>query len=84
MGLFFWGFFIMNKEESCSKLKGFLGLEQKIIERHIEKHKWFNGIDNRDEVVCDFIKKYAWIIREVYCSSVCENIDNCKLAEFFR
>ena len=43
----------------CQKLKDFLDIERKIIIRHIDQHKWFNKISDKNEGISDFIGKYG-------------------------
>ena len=49
-------------EEHCTHLKDFLEAEMLIVKRHIDEHKWFLHIEDKNEAIDDFIKKYAWII----------------------
>jgi hypothetical protein len=37
-----------------------------LIERHIDKHKWFHLIENKDQTIADFVEKYGFIMREFY------------------
>jgi hypothetical protein len=68
-----------DQSDYCQKLKDFLEIERKIIIRHIDDHKWFNKIEDKNEGVADFIQKYGWIIKEMYCTYMCENKDGCAL-----
>ena len=54
-------------------------IQREIISRHIDDHKWLNGIADKNEGIADFVKKYAWVIRETFCSYMCENKDTCQL-----
>ena len=67
----------------CEKLQDILQIQLEIIERHIDKHKWFRGIKNEDEAVLDFIGKYGFIMREFYCSRICEKRFDCEVAQEF-
>ena len=69
----------MDDSSYCQKLKDFLEIERKIIIRHIDDHKWFNKISDKNEGIADFINKYGWIIREMFCTYMCENKDGCDL-----
>lgn len=44
--------------------------------RHIDEHKYFQGVPNKNIAVNDFISKYAWIMRETYCLS-CPDRKEC-------
>lgn len=68
-----------DQSDYCQKLKDLMKVEREIISRHIDDHKWFNQIVDKNEGVADFIQKYAWIIREMFCTYMCENKDGCTL-----
>jgi len=64
----------------CTRIQEILDAQRDIIERHIDQHKWFNQIVNREEAACDFIEKYGFIMREFYCSRICGERFECELA----
>jgi hypothetical protein len=70
---------LMLKE--CKHLTDILNAQTEIIERHIDQHKWFQQIENREVAICDFIEKYGFIMREFYCSRVCVSRFDCELAQ---
>jgi hypothetical protein len=59
--------------ENCKHLEELMKEHVKIIERHIQKHKWYKMISDKDRAVEDFIDKYAFIMREMYCDLCPEN-----------
>ena len=67
-------------QNECSRLKEILDAQIDIIERHVDDHKWFLQIEDRNEAIRDFIEKYGFIMREFYCSRVCEERFACKIA----
>ena len=67
--------------ERCEHLREFLDLEVDVIKRHLNDHKWFHHIIDENDGVKDFIKSYGWLIREMYCSAICEARDTCSLKE---
>ena len=67
----------------CVRLKDILDAQIEIIERHIDQHKWFHRFQNRDEAIADFIEKYGFIMREFYCSRICEDRFDCEIARQF-
>ena len=67
-------------QNECSRLKEILDAQIDIIERHVDDHKWFLQIEERNEAIRDFIEKYGFIMREFYCSRVCEERFACKVA----
>jgi hypothetical protein len=65
----------------CNRIKDILKAQIDIIERHIDQHKWFHQIEDRDEAIRDFIEKYGFIMREFYCSRICDDRFNCAIAQ---
>jgi len=63
--------------ERCEHLREFLDLEVDVIKRHLDEHKWFRHIVDENAGVEDFIKSYGWLIREIFCSVICEDKDTC-------
>ena len=66
--------------QECVHLREILDAQIDIIERHIERHKWFQQIDDKDKAIQDFIEKYGFIMREFYCSRICEDRFYCEIA----
>ncbi len=66
--------------KACSHIEEILKAQIDIIERHVDQHKWFHHIENRDEAIADFIEKYGFIMREFYCARICEERFNCEIA----
>lgn len=69
--------------EDCQHLRDILDAQLDIIERHIDRHKWFQQIENREEAISDFIEKYGFIMREFFCSRICEDRFDCRFAQEF-
>jgi hypothetical protein len=67
--------------KQCIHLGDILNAQIEIIERHIDEHKWFQGIADKDKAISDFIQKYAFVMREFYCSQVCKDRLECELAQ---
>ncbi len=68
----------------CRNIREILDAQLDIIERHIEQHKWFRHIDNTEDAVRDFIEKYGFIMRELYCSRICDKRFDCEYAKQFK
>jgi hypothetical protein len=66
-------------DTSCTHLEEFLKCEVDIIKRHLERHKWFNNIPDETDGISDFIEKYGWLMRELYCGYACQDRENCNL-----
>jgi len=67
--------------KECKRIRDILDAQIDIIERHVDQHKWFQQIEDRNEAISDFIEKYGFIMREFYCSRICEDRFSCKLAQ---
>lgn len=62
---------------SCNNCPNLMRFQTKIINRHIDEHKFFNRIDKTDDAVRDFVEKYGWLMREVFCQYICPNLEKC-------
>jgi len=62
--------------ENCNHLEELLKEQVLIIGRHIEEHKWFQQIENKQKAISDFINKYGWVMREMYCD-LCPEGNDC-------
>lgn len=63
----------------CTQVKKLLDLQIKMIEEHIDKHKWFNHMSDKNEAVIDFIDKYGWVMKQLFCEYICEHKNECNL-----
>ena len=68
------------KSASCKHLKAFMKAQLEVIARHLDEHKYLRNIAGREEAVESFIKDYGWLIREMYCTKICEKRDGCEIA----
>ncbi len=71
----------MEKIKKCIHLDDLLKVETKLIKKHIDKHQYFNHIKNHNEGIRDFINKFGWLFRELYCGYVCKDRYYCELAK---
>lgn len=67
--------------DECKRIEEILAAQIELIERHVDNHKWFMQIHDRNEAIRDFIEKYGFIMREFYCSRICEERFSCSLAK---
>lgn len=65
----------------CQNMNELMQAQLDIIKRHIDRHKWFQHIDDRDKAIEDFIEKYAWLMREMFCLFTCPHSTNCFIRE---
>jgi hypothetical protein len=78
----------LNKEAhlmkgSCPKLNELLNAEIEVIKRHLDEHKWFQHIVDDSDGAIDFIEKYGWLMREMYCSYCCPMKGHCEWEKSF-
>lgn len=64
----------------CTELKQLLVAELSIIQNHLDDHKWFHHIEDKNDAVGDFIYKYGWILKEMYCNFACKK-EHCELRQ---
>jgi hypothetical protein len=65
----------------CSRLNKFIKTQTDVIHKHIDEHKWLRRIEDDNEALSSFINDYGWLIREMYCSHVCDEGGDCVIAE---
>ena len=53
--------------------------QKRILERHLEKHAWFNHLDKQQSSK-DFVDKYSEIMHELFCD-LCPEVNTCKQYE---
>lgn len=51
-----------------------------VIARHLDEHKYLRNIEGRDEAMASFINDYGWLIREMYCTKICDKRVDCEIA----
>ena len=66
--------------DRCTHLRDLLGAQKTIIERHIDEHLWFQHIPDQEEGKEDFVEKFGWIMRELYCGFICCERFDCVIA----
>jgi hypothetical protein len=52
--------------------------QKELINRHLDKHKWYRGISEKTEGMLDFISRYGEILREFFCDTACPNSTTCE------
>ena len=72
----------MTDQKCCQHLRELLDAETEVIKKHISNHKWFNHIPSENEGIMDFIKKYGWIMREMYCNYACQDRGRCPIKDY--
>ena len=68
---------------ACNHLSELLKIQEDIIKRNLDTHKWLKHIPDKEQGMTDFIETYGWIMREMYCGHMCVNRDTCLIAKEF-
>lgn len=69
------------KAVSCKQLDKFMKAQLEVVKRHLSEHKYLRKIGDSNEALESFIKDYGWLIRELYCTKICNMRDECQIAE---
>lgn len=69
------------KESKCKELSKFMKTQLDVVKKHLDEHKYLRKIDDRNEALDSFVNDYGWLIRELYCTRICEHHDNCEIAD---
>lgn len=51
-----------------------------VVGRHLDEHKYLRRIEDKNEALDSFIADYGWLIRELYCTKICELREGCEIA----
>lgn len=62
----------------CRHLRDLLESQREIILRHVDRHRWFRHIEDREEAMLDFVEKFGWIMREFHCTKICTDRSECE------
>ena len=68
-------------QDACECLVDFLKTEREVIQRHLEEHQWLRHLENKNEAVSSFVADYGWLVRELYCTRICEFRNTCEIAK---
>lgn len=68
------------KELKCKQLSKFLKTQFEVVKKHLDEHKYLRKIDDKNKALESFISDYGWLIRELYCTHICEDRDNCEIS----
>jgi hypothetical protein len=68
----------------CARVGDITKAEIQVIKKHLDRHKWFHHFTDENDAVADFVWKYAWIMREVFCGKLCTASPWCDAGKVFR
>ena len=72
-----------SKFVGCKDITKLLKAQRKVLLTHLAEHKWFQHIADENVGAIDFVEKYGWIMREMYCGFACPDRLNCEWAKQF-
>lgn len=65
---------------SCNHLSDFVRTETDIIRKHLDEHSYLRNIGEKNTALASFINDYGWLMRELYCTKICEEARTCAIA----
>lgn len=71
---------ISMSEKKCKHLSAFMRTQLDVVRKHLDEHKYLRKISSRDEALNSFISDYGWLIRELYCTRICEHRAECEIS----
>ena len=66
--------------DSCQHLSEFMRTQMDIVKKHLDEHKYLRKISDRNIALESFISDYGWLVREFYCTRICEEKCSCNIA----
>lgn len=69
------------KDKQCKQLSRFVKTQLEIVKKHLDEHRFLRHIEDKNEALKSFIEDYGWLIREIYCAEVCEDREECEIAD---
>ena len=52
-----------------------------VIAKHIDEHQYLRQMSDKQEALASFINDYGWLMRELYCTRICEFRASCQIAQ---
>jgi hypothetical protein len=71
---------ILMNTVSCQRLSDFMKTEMEVIQKHLDEHKYLRGMDDKGAALASFINDYGWLIRELYCTKICDQKNICEIS----
>lgn len=65
---------------SCQHLREFMTTQIEVVQRHLDEHKYLRQMVDKEMALESFIQDYGWLIRELYCTKICELREGCEIA----
>lgn len=61
-------------------MSAFMKTQLEIVRKHIDEHKYLRKIEDKNEAVQSFVSDYGWLMREMYCTKICELRHACSIS----
>ena len=58
----------------------FMKTQMDVINKHLDEHKYLRNMPDKDEALISFISDFGWLIRELYCTKICDKRFECDIA----
>jgi hypothetical protein len=66
--------------EHCICLKEYKAFQAKVLASYLSDYQPKNT-EEKQKLMMDFIEKYAWLVRRIYCLEFCPHMSECELLE---
>lgn len=63
---------------TCSHFRDFMKEQVELMKRHVDRHKFYRGIPDRQQAEIDFIENFGGLLREMYCDTACPEHEQCQ------
>jgi hypothetical protein len=67
-------------QNSCQHLREFMKTQMEVIHKHIDEHKYLRKMEDKDEALASFINDYGWLVRELFCTHICNARTECEIS----
>ena len=54
--------------------------QRDVISKHLDEHKYLRHITDKNEALSSFIEDYGWLMKEMFCTRICERHLTCEIA----
>jgi hypothetical protein len=72
--------FLGREMSECQHLAAFMRTQLDVIQKHLDEHRYLRKIADKEAAVASFVADYGWLIRELYCTRICEKREGCTIA----
>jgi len=51
-----------------------------VVSKHIDEHRYLRKMEDKHQALESFISDFGWLIREMYCTRICDKRNECEIA----